>query len=76
MKGYKHILTYGMTELYVEEEPFGGEWSRWEYEMTIKLKEESIENCLWAINMLSNLARYTYTQEKIFEPLQYVAGNG
>ena len=74
--GYKHLLTYGMTELYVEKESFGGEWSRWGYEMTIKLKEESIENCLWAINMLSNLARYTYTKERIFEPTQYVPGNG
>lgn len=58
--GYKHLLTYGMTELYLEMESFGGEWSRWGYEMTIKLKEESVESCLWAINMLSNLARYTY----------------
>lgn len=24
----------------------------------------------------SNLARYTYTQERIFEPFQYVPGNG
>ncbi|WNR46853.1 suppressor of fused domain protein [Paenibacillus roseipurpureus] len=73
--GYKHLLTYGMTELYVEEESFGGEWSRWGYEMTIKLKEESVESCLWAIDMLSNLARYTYTKERIFEPYQYVPGN-
>ncbi|WP_286672178.1 suppressor of fused domain protein [Cohnella hashimotonis] len=74
--GYKHMLTYGMTELYVEEQSFGGEWSRWGYEMTFKLKEESVENCLWAIDMLSNLARYTYTRETFFEPFQYIAGNG
>lgn len=74
--GYRHLLTYGMTELYTNEEAFGGEWSGWGYEMTIKLKENSIEDCKWAINMLSNLARYTYTRKKIFEPKQYVAGNG
>ncbi|MEI5906595.1 suppressor of fused domain protein [Bacillus spongiae] len=74
--GYKHLLTYGMTELYTNEESFGGEWSRWGYEMTIKLKADSIEDCLWAADMLSNLARYTYTKEKFFEPMQYVAGNG
>ena len=74
--GYKHLLTYGMTELYIEEESFGGEWSRWGYEMTFKLKEALVEDCIWAINMLSNLARYTYTQERIFEPLQFVPGNG
>ncbi|EGD46157.1 Suppressor of fused domain [Ruminiclostridium papyrosolvens DSM 2782] len=74
--GYKHLLTYGMTELYTDEESFGGEWSRWGYEMTIKLKEDSNEDCMWAINMLSNLARYTYTKKRFFEPMQFVAGNG
>lgn len=75
-KGYKHIVTYGMTELYYDEESFGGEWSRWGYEMTIKLAETDNENCMWALSMLSNVARYTYTQERFFEPEQYVAGNG
>ena len=74
--GYRHILTYGMTELYTDKEAFGGEWSRWGYEMTIKLKEDSVEDCKWAINMLSNLARYTYTKKKFFEPMQFIAGNG
>lgn len=74
--GYQHLLTYGMTELYTDEEAYGGEWSRWGYEMTIKLQEDSQEDCMWAIDMLSNLARYTYTQKRFFEPLQFVAGNG
>ncbi len=75
-KGYKHIVTFGMTELYADEESFGGEWNRWGYEMTIKLKEQDEEDCLWALDMLSNLAYYTYTQKNFFEPLQYIAGNG
>lgn len=75
-KGYKHIVTYGMTVLYGDEEAFGGEWNGWGYEMTIKLKEETTEDCMWAMNMLSNLARYTYTSERFFEPKQYVKGNG
>lgn len=75
-KGYKHLVTYGMTELYANEEAFGGEWNKWGYEMTMKLKEDTAEDCLWAIDMMSNLARYTYTQERFFEPFQYVAGNG
>lgn len=75
-KGYKHIVTFGMTELYADEDAFGGEWNRWGYEMTMKLKEEEAEDCLWALDMLSNLAYYTYTQERFFEPLQYIAGNG
>ena len=75
-KGYQHIVTYGMSELYMNEEAFGGEYSRWGYEMTIKLKESRPEDCLWALDMLSNLARYTYTTERFFEAGECVPGNG
>lgn len=75
-KGYKHLVTYGMTVLYGDEEAFGGEWNGWGYEMTIKLKEPDTESCKWAISMMSNLARYTYTTERFFEPNQFVKGNG
>ena len=75
-KGYKHIVTYGMTELYGNPEAFGGEYNGWGYEMTIKLKEDDTEECKWAINMLGNLARYTYTSKRFFEANQYVKGNG
>lgn len=74
--GYQHLVTYGMTELYAEEKALGGEWNKWGYEMTMKLAETDIEQCKWAINMLGNLARYTYKTERYFEPYQYVAGNG
>lgn len=66
-KGYKHLVTYGMTVLYGDEEAFGGEWNGWGYEMTIKLKEKDTENCMWAINMMSNLARYTYKTKRFSE---------
>ena len=75
-KGYQHIVTFGMSELYTDAEAFGGEYSRWGYEMTIKLKEERAEDCLWALDMLSNLARYTYTAESFFEAGECVPGNG
>lgn len=74
--GYKHIVTYGMTELYADEKAFGGEFNKWGYEMTIKLKEPDNDSCMWALTVLGNLARYTYTSERWFEPYQYVAGNG
>ena len=67
---------FGMSELYTDEDAFGGEYSRWGYEMTIKLKEDRAEDCLWALDMLSNLARYTYTTERFFEAGTCVPGNG
>lgn len=75
-KGYKHLVTYGMTVLYGDEEAFGGEWNGWGYEITIKLKEKDTANCMWAIDMLSNLARYTYKTERFFQPNQFIRGNG
>lgn len=75
-KGYKHLVTYGMTVLYGDEEAFGGEWNGWGYEMTIKLKEKDTANCMWAIDMLSNLARYTYKTHRFFQPNQFIRGNG
>ena len=62
--------------MYGDEEAFGGEWNGWGYEMTMKLRENDTENCKWAIDMMSNLARYTYKSERFFEPNQYVKGNG
>ena len=72
--GCRHIVTYGMTELYADEKAFGGEFSRWGYEMTLKLKADSAEECMWALDMLSNLARYTYTSERWFEPFECIHG--
>lgn len=57
-----------MSELYTDEEAFGGEYSKWGYEMTLKLKADKAEDCMWALNMLSNLARYTYKTKNYFDP--------
>ena len=71
-KGYSHVVTFGMSELYADEESLGKEFSKWGYEMTIKLRGENPENCIWAMNMMGNLARYTFKSERWFEPGQYV----
>ncbi len=31
---------------------------------------------MWALDIFANLARYTYTQKRFFEPLQIIGGNG
>lgn len=71
-KGYSHIVTFGMSELYADEERLGKDFSKWGYEMTIKLRNEAPQDCIWAMNMLGNLARYTFQSERWFEPGQYV----
>ena len=75
-KGYQHIVTFGMSELYANEDSFGEEYSKWGYEMTMKLKAEKHEDCLWALDMLSNIARYTFHSENYYEPAECVPVNG
>lgn len=71
-KYFLHLVTYGMSELYAEPDSLGGEWSKWGYEMTMKLQGEEPESCRWAMDLLGNLARYTYTQKRFLEPWQYI----
>ena len=74
--GHKHIVTFGMTELYSDEAAFGGKYSRWGYEMTFKLKADNADDCMWAMNLLGNLGRYTYTKESWFEPGHFMSNMG
>ena len=74
--GYQHLLTYGMSTLYVDEESFGGEFSGWGYEMTMKVRAAGPDECRWAVSSLSNLGRYTYTSKQWFEPFQFINGQG
>lgn len=73
--GYFHIVTYGMSELYVNEESFDGEWSGWGYEMTFKLMSQNLQDCLWVFNIFANLAFLTNTKENFLQNLQFIAGD-
>lgn len=75
-KGYKHIVTYGMSELYVNEKLFGGEWNKWGYEMTIKIKADDAQQYVWAINLMAHLARFTYERNSYFSVNQYLGLGG
>ena len=48
-KGYQHIVTYGMSELYPSMAAFGAEYSKWGYEMTLKVRESYAETGTWEI---------------------------
>lgn len=74
--GYQHLLTYGLSRLYVDEESFGGEHSGWGYELTLKLRADGPDECRWAVGSLGGLARYTATTKRWFEPFQFISGSG
>lgn len=77
-KPYFHIVTYGFSELYYNEEAVGGDYSKFGFELTfrIKLCELDDEYPHWAINMIQNIARYVFKSGKWFEPYHYMPAGG
>lgn len=74
--GNQHILTYGMSALYANEEYHGRGHSGWGYEMTMKVRADSPDDCSWAVSALHRLAKYTFTQKSWLNPFQLINGQG
>jgi hypothetical protein len=75
---HRHIVSYGMSELYYNEEKAGGEFSKWGFEFTFRLKPfpEDKEDPLWAVQVMNNLARYVFQSGRWFEPYHFIPANG
>lgn len=75
---HRHFISYGMSELYYNEDAAESEFSRWGFEFTFRLKpfDEDEEDPIWVINMMNNLARYVYESKKWFEPNHFIPANG
>lgn len=74
--GYFHLVTYGMSALYADEESFGGEHSGWGYELTMKVRADTPDDCMWAVNVLAAYANYTFAHDRWMEPYQFINGQG
>jgi len=77
-EAHRHIISYGMSELYYNEEKAGGEFSKWGFEFTFRLKPYAGDagDPLWAVQMMNNLARYIYQSGKWFEENHFIPANG
>lgn len=78
---HRHFISYGMSELYYNEEAAGGDFSKWGFEFTFRLKpfaedEEAEGDPVWVIEVMNNLARYVYQSQKWFEEYHFVPANG
>ena len=75
---HKHIISYGMSELYYNENKVGGEFSKWGFEFTFRLKpfEEDKGEPFWVIQIMNNLARYVFKSGRWFEENQFIPANG
>ncbi len=75
---HRHLVSYGMSELYYNPEQAGGEFSKWGFEFTFRLKpfEGDKEDPIWAVQVMNNLARYVLNSGKWFEENHFVPANG
>ncbi|MDL2214687.1 suppressor of fused domain protein [Dysgonomonas sp. OttesenSCG-928-M03] len=75
---HRHFISYGMSELYYSEEAAGGEFSKWGFEFTFRLKpfEEDDTDPVWVVEVMNNLARYVYESQRWFEEYHFVPANG
>lgn len=77
---HRHFISYGMSELYYNEEAADGEFSKWGFEFTFRLKpfeEDNVDDDpFWVIEVMNNLARYVYESERWFEDYHFVPANG
>lgn len=75
---HRHLVSYGMSELYYNEEAAGGEFSKWGFEFTFRLKPfaEDGDDPTWVVNLMNNLARYVIKSGKWFEEYHVIPANG
>lgn len=73
-----HFITYGFSELYYNEEKVDGEFSKWGFELTFRLKpfEADNGNPSWAVVLLQNIAKYVFSSGNWFEEFHYMPANG
>jgi hypothetical protein len=75
---YFHIVTYGFSELYYNEDAVGNEFSKFGFELTFRVKPFELDNeyPFWALNMLQNIARYVFNSGNWFELYHYFPAKG
>lgn len=74
-----HIISYGFSQLYYDEESAGGEFSNWGFELTFRIKKinnEKASDQVWALSLMQNLAKYVFSSNKWFEEGHTIDANG
>ena len=64
------IVTYGLSELYYAPESAGEEFSKYGFELTMRVLQQAgapEEEPAWAVNVLRNLANYVHRYRKILD---------
>ena len=74
---HEHLISYGFSSLYYDEESVGNDYSGFGFEITFRIKvEQKNESVNWVIHVIQNLARYVFDSGKYFEHGHYIPANG
>lgn len=75
---HRHFISYGMSDLYYDEECADNIYSGWGFEFTFRLKpfEEDNTDPIWVSNLMNNLARYVYSSGKWFSEYHAIPTSG
>lgn len=80
---HRHIVSYGMSELYYNPDVVGEEFSKWGFEFTFRITpfadDKDIDNTKnepqWALNLMQNLARYVFDSGNYFDAYHFIPCN-
>lgn len=73
-----HLVSYGMSELYYNEDACKNSFSNWGFEFTFRclpFKDDSGDPT-WMNEVFNNLARYVFETGRWFEENQFIPANG
>lgn len=72
---YFHIVSLGMSELYSKKEDFRSRYSKYGYEITAKLKGDTVEECYWLLDKMIEYGEYTKNTECYFIEDEVLSSN-
>jgi len=76
---FNHLISYGMSHLYYNEDAVGQEFSKWGLEFTFRVKpyaEDGDDEPFWAIQLMNNLGRFIEETNVWFDEYQFLPLGG
>ena len=85
---HRHVVSFGMSELYYDPQSAQEEFSGWGFEFSMRIApftddpdSKSFGGAVashepfWTISLMQNLAKYVYNSKKWFEPYHFIPTN-
>ena len=85
---HRHVVSFGMSELYYDPQSAQEEFSGWGFEFSMRIAPfaddpdsksfggaVALHEPFWAISLMQNLAKYVYNSKKWFEAYHFIPTN-